>query len=317
MTHVAKHPTTRRNWLVHSTLSVVALGNPAPGHGSITIVADQPLTTTTSIPPECQNGALVAESAIPGAYDQICMNLPVRTIPISSQVKLQIQQEGVGPGKTGLAVWNSALLLARLLTQITKVNPTWLHQQRVAELGCGAGLVSLLLAQQAGARSVWATDGNPDAVALTRTNFERNGIAYRTTTTTSDNQNVVTQLKWGELEVPVEWMGQVDVLVGSDLTYNSGSWRLLAETMESLLAPNGICIYLSLGHAGFNVAGEVDGFVNVAQQVGLFSKSKLPLPGSSLDALLASVIRKDSSEPSIMMATGGAQVVVLGRKNRI
>lgn len=256
------------------------------------------------------------------------MNLPVRTIPVvlplnngkSSSVTLQIQQEGVGAGKTGLAVWNSSLLLVRLLESLALQNPSWLlSRQHVAELGCGAGLVSLV-ASHLGAKSVWATDGNPAAVSLAEANFKRNNVDYTTSIKDGhDAGNVITRLQWGELQVPVEWMGEADLILGSDLTYNSGSWRVLAETMEGLLSPNGIVMYLSLGHAGFNVRGELEGFVNVAKQSGLSvvtSSSNLPFslpPGiSSLDELLQRAVK--ASEQSILAATGGAQVIVLRRK---
>ena len=271
------------------------------------------------------------ESAVPGAYDQVCMNLPLRTIPFSLPkdtvhpsltTNIQIQQEGVGPGKTGLAVWNSALLLGRLLEALSVANPAFLRDKQLVEVGCGTGLVSIM-ASRLGAKSVWATDGNPAAVALSEVNFEPNNVAYTksissATTDSSNDANVVTGLQWGELQVPLEWMGKADIIVGSDLTYNSGSWRVLAETMESLLSKNGIVLYLSLGHAGFNVRGEMDGFLNVAKQVGLSVKSTAALPFSlppgisSLDALLQGAVLP--SEQAILSATGGAQVLALGRK---
>ena len=287
---------------------------------------------------------LYTESAVPGAYDQICMNLPLRTIPlrvptqtssVTTTVNLQIQQEGVGPGKTGLAVWNSALLLGRLLEALAAANnnnnpgsSSFFQNQQLAEIGCGTGLVSIM-ASRLGAKSVWATDGNPAAVALTEANFDRNGIPYTrsivlpslssasSVSSSEYNNNIVTVLQWGELQVPLEWMGKADIVVGSDLTYNSGSWRVLAETMESLLSRKGVVLYLSLGHAGFNVRGEVDGFLSVAKQVGLTVKSTTALPFSlpagvsSLDTLLQGTVLP--SEQSILSATGGAQVVVLGR----
>ena len=277
------------------------------------------------------------------------MNLPLRTIPLrvptrtssaTTTIDLQIQQEGVGPGKTGLAVWNSALLLGRLLEALAAANnnnnnnkndpgsSSFLQNKQVAEIGCGTGLVSIM-ASRLGAKSVWATDGNPAAVALTEANFDRNAIPYTRSivspspssessdSSSQNNKNVVTALQWGELQVPLEWMGKADIVVGSDLTYNSGSWRVLAETMESLLNRNGIVLYLSLGHAGFNVRGEVDGFLTVAKQVGLTVSSSTALPFSlpagvsSLDALLQRTVLP--AEQAILSATGGAQVVVLGR----
>jgi len=276
---------------------------------------------TTNIPSECQSGALMAESAVPGAYDQICMNLPLRTIPLrlpNQTEEIQIQQEGAGPGKTGLAVWNSALLLGRVLEAIVATNPNFFRDKQVAELGCGTALVSIM-ASRLGAKSVWATDGNPAAVALSESNFRRNNISYTATVSERNiDENVVSTLQWGELQVPLEWMGKVDVILGSDLTYNSGSWRVLAETMDTLLSQNGFVLYLSLGHSGFNVRGEVDGFVNVAKQSGLSVKALMDLPFtlprgvSTLDAFLQDFILP--SEQSILSFTGGAQLLVIGRK---
>jgi len=175
---------------------------------------------------------------------------------------------------------------------------------------------------------VWATDGNPAAVSLTQSNFDLNEIPCTTTMDPLDDNvggnsgnnsnNVVSVMQWGALQVPLEWMGQVDVIFGSDLTCNSGSWRVLAETMESLLSKAGIAICLSLGHSGFDVRGEIDGFANVAKQVGLIELSiqdnfpSLPTGISSLDASLQSVVLP--SERPILAATGGAQVMVLGRR---
>ena len=39
---------------------------------------------TIDEPKECQNGRIVSESAVPGAYQQTCMNLDERTFPLQS-----------------------------------------------------------------------------------------------------------------------------------------------------------------------------------------------------------------------------------------
>lgn len=50
-------------------------------------------------------------------------------------------------------------------------------------------------------------------------------------------------LQWGLLDA-TEYDTSADVIIGSDLTYNSGSWVALAETMSTLLKDEGIVIYL-------------------------------------------------------------------------
>lgn len=131
---------------------------------------------TTSSAAICNNGALVPEVAVPGAYNQVCMNLPERILKINnSQQVVRIQQQTSGSGKTGLAVWNSGLVLVRLLEALTEQGAIDWKNQRVLELGCGTGLVSIV-ASRLGSKSVLATDGNPDVVALTRSNVQLNQV---------------------------------------------------------------------------------------------------------------------------------------------
>ena len=69
-------------------------------------------------------------------------------------------------------LWPSALALARAIAR----RP--LTGRRTIELGCGLGLPAIAAAA-AGAR-VLATDGSPDAVAMTARNAERNGVELAT-----------------------------------------------------------------------------------------------------------------------------------------
>jgi release factor glutamine methyltransferase len=50
---------------------------------------------------------------------------------------------------------------------------------RIADVGTGTGAVAVALAVNAPQVEVWATDTNPDAVALARANAERHGVADR------------------------------------------------------------------------------------------------------------------------------------------
>jgi predicted nicotinamide N-methyase len=126
------------------------------------------------------------------------------------------------------------------------------------ELGCGAGLASSAAARL-GASSVIATNANREVPDLARRNTERN-----------DSSNVVrtASFHWGLLDAS-EYKNVADVVIGSDLTYNSRLWVALAETMLTVLKSGGIVIYLFLGYAGFNVGGEVSGFVSMVGNMGL------------------------------------------------
>lgn len=316
-------------------LATAATGPLLPSWSAVGADADDPL-----IIQQCQNGALVAEQAVPGAYQQVCMSLPIRNVPIvvpasrlhqsrsqlssSGTVQLQLEQGGAAAGTTGLAVWNSSLLLSRLLQALVVADDTAAavdgmkkgaflsSQSSVWELGCGTGLVSLTTAAL-GAGSVQATDGNPAVVELAKRNLENNFSCM-------PNANCQLQamlLPWGLLDA-IDYTESADVILGSDLTYNAGSWRVLAETMAALLKPTGCVIYLSLGHAGFEVNAEMDGFLNVARAQGLVAvKSPMdpnwPLPVVSYRSLEELLLLKcaSPSERDLLQSTGGVRVLVL------
>lgn len=119
------------------------------------------------------------------------------------------------------------------------------------ELGCGTALASIAIAKLAlggGGRGsdvasssssssssiIIATDANSEVLALAQRNIERNNLV--------DVAKTVA-LQWGLLDA-TEYESSADVIIGSDLTYNSGSWVVLAETMSTILKPEGILIYL-------------------------------------------------------------------------
>ena len=270
-------------------------------------------------PVECRNGSIVGESQISGAYQQVCMELPVRSIPLRSIGDVLTIAQGTTEGgsstrtvqgRTGVAVWNSALLLCRLLDAISiQQDKLFLTGKTILELGCGCGLSSIAAAKL-GASRVIATDGNAEVVQLARFNVEKNGV---------ESAVEPVELKWGLLNA-ADYFDEADIIIGSDLTYNSGSWKVLAETMGAVLKPNGFVVYLSLGHSGFNVSGELAGFLSVLESEGLEvideKSPRWPLKGvvSSMSQLLASCV--NPSEKAILDANGGAKVVVLGRKQR-
>jgi len=310
--------------------------------------ADVDVASASAAAAECRDDddALAAESAVPGAYQQSCMSLPLRNIPVRVPVvattsksssttfvtKTVVVRQGTdsGAGSTGMAVWNSSLLLKRLLERLSGENPAWLRDKTVLELGCGPGLVGIASALL-GARKVIATDGNPAVVDLARRNVLENrplfAPAYGADATTAEEASpppVVTasELQWGMLDA-MEYADEgIDWVVGSDLTYNPASWRPLAETIATILSssPTGKALYLSLGHAGFNANGEIDGFLAVAKQQGLevlapSETDAWPFPQSpSLSDLLLRGISNE--ERDILDSTGGVQVLLLGKQRQ-
>ncbi|KAL3926691.1 MAG: hypothetical protein SGARI_005525 [Bacillariaceae sp.] len=241
----------------------------------------------------CQNGALVEERAIPGAY---------------SSGTLVIGQQAGGSGQTGKTVWNSGLLLARLLDELvdrSESSDFW-SQQEILELGCGTSLGSIA-AHRLGAKKVVATDGNPDVVELAKANIELNSVSEES----SAGSIEAKPLQWGLLNA-MDYSETASLVLGADLTYNAGSWRVLAETMATVikLDGKGHVLYLSLGHEGFNVNAEMDGFLSVAKEVGLVATTELN--GINISQLLQNSLT--NAERKVLEQSGGARVVVLRPK---
>lgn len=272
-------------------------------------------------PKECENGAIISESAVPGAYQQMCMSLPTRSITLKSTgSKIDILQgtgngQGVS-GRTGVALWNSGLLLTRLLDSLAQHESGFFGGKTVLELGCGTALASIA-ASKLGASEVIATDGNEEVVSLAKQNLENNNIFPESTS--SSRRGDAHYLKWGSLDT-VDFYDSADIVIGSDLTYNSGSWGLLAESFDAVLKRKGIIIYLTLGHAGFNVVGELGGFLTLVDSQGALEVVKegsaaWPFPNvSSLEKLILTSL--NSKEREVIMGTGGFKAVVLKKKNR-
>jgi len=117
-----------------------------------------------------------------------------------------------------------------------------LDNQRIVELGCGVGVLSLVLQRFLRPETVLATDGDENAVKLAGSNMERN-----------DGKHVqVQQLRWGcDSDInqalcagkrrPVLF----DVVIGSDITYWPAPLGLLKETILKLVTLDG---YVILAH---------------------------------------------------------------------
>jgi len=302
------------------------------------IVSAPCFAETPSIEEQCRSGALAAEQAVPGAYQQVCMALPVRKIPVqtttttttsstsdskqktTTTIELEVEQQATGAGSTGTVVWNSSLLLTRLMERLAaadndETTPKWIAGQTVLELGCGTGLVSLAAAAL-GARSVIATDGNPNVVELAARNIARNREKLLTARGEEEDTTIMeaTYLPWGLLPA-MDYADAADLVVGSDLTYFSGNWPALAETMATVTKrKEGIVLYLSLGHSGFNVNAELQGFLSVAAGYGL-----MPVVGIETlsERYLTNLLYKECLTPNerdMVSSSGGARVIALMRK---
>lgn len=195
---------------------------------------------------------LSLESVMPGAYITPCASESIRKFPLllDQKTTLQIPQGTVAAGSTGTVVWNSGILLKRLVECLLSDN-VFLHQHdSVLELGCGGtGLVSAVLAKS-GVSTVVATDGNPEMIQQVKRMARLNDLESNASFHTSVYQ-------WGD---DFDTTQNFDWIVGADLTYNPASWLALAKSMAEL---GDRTLYLTLGHGG-SVTSEMESFVTAA-----------------------------------------------------
>ena len=247
------------------------------------------------------------------------MGLSERVIPLprlqerlslsekSTRGTIVVQQRAGGSGKTGETVWNSGLLLTRFLDEFSDRRRDFWSKQRVLELGAGSGIASIA-AYKLGAK-VLLTDGNSQVLDLAQLNIERNCDGLDSGCCPGIESKI---LRWGLLN-GIDFSEESTFVLGADLTYNSGSWRQLAETISTVLTTkeDGYVVYLSLGHEGFNVNAEMDGFLSVAREFGLTSVPDIE--GINASDLLRSLLT--STETRLLEQSGGARVAVLKRKS--
>lgn len=120
------------------------------------------------------------------------------------------------------ALWSSATPTAEMVLE-----EPWRGGERALELGCGAGLVGL--AALARGLDVTFSDHEPCAVELALINACRNGWTHAQ----------ATQLDWKAPRADLSH--RYDVLLASDVLYHRANHLPLLESIDRLLAAEGVC----------------------------------------------------------------------------
>ena len=131
-------------------------------------------------------------------------------------------------GTTGMRTWEAGLHLGQYLCTA----PELVKGKRVLELGTGTGYVSVLCAKYLGAQKVVATDGSEDVIRDLSDTIFLNGLQE------SANFSIM-ELVWGRALLgteDAEWNGgeEIDVVLGSDITYDSRAQPALIATLGEL-----------------------------------------------------------------------------------
>ncbi|KAG7289985.1 hypothetical protein NEMBOFW57_006364 [Staphylotrichum longicolle] len=127
-------------------------------------------------------------------------------------------------GTTGLRTWEAALHLGQYLC----INPSLVEGKRILELGTGTGYLAVLCAKYLGSDHVIASDGSDEVVSHLSDSFFLNGLQ-------GSSKVSAKQLLWGHALVGTEWdEGQLDTVLGADITYDVSVIPALVATLEEL-----------------------------------------------------------------------------------
>ena len=127
--------------------------------------------------------------------------------------------------RTGGTVWEASQALARVL--VAQPPEYWEQNRRVVELGCGCGLCGLVAAGL-GAHEVVLTD---QVLFVAKHNLEHAGLPP-----SAQNRVRVEKLQWGVEEDAAAISPPFDLLLGGDIMYFPGHYKVLAETIVRLTA---------------------------------------------------------------------------------
>ena len=131
-------------------------------------------------------------------------------------------------GATGYRTWEAGLHLGQYLC----AEPDVVRGKRVLELGTGTGYVSVICAKYLGAARVIASDGADGVLSGLADTMFLNGLQ-------GSEAFVPKELIWGSALVGTEeekWIGgeEVDIVLGSDVTYDTRAIPALIGTLDEL-----------------------------------------------------------------------------------
>lgn len=139
-----------------------------------------------------------------------------------------------GSGTTGLRTWEAALHLSTYIS----LNPHFISNKTILELGCGTGFISILCAKYLSAKHVLATDGSPETLTLMNTSLFLNNLTDAITPTASQNTASKTstcELTWGHMLPTGEFETFPDFLSSKSLPYSSTTTAESSQTPLDLI----------------------------------------------------------------------------------
>ncbi|KAI9012646.1 putative methyltransferase-domain-containing protein [Phycomyces nitens] len=158
------------------------------------------------------------------------------------------------PGK----IWDSALVMLEVLKKMAAVKPEYLNSKHTVDLSAGTGLLGLYIASlmtkesesQVKSGKITITELD-EALALINNNVDLNRYLV------TDHPSCILATKsllWGDSKQAAE-CGKADLIVASDVLYESEFFEDLVKTFVDLSNPN-TRIYIGYKRRGFEAVDE-------------------------------------------------------------
>ncbi|KAJ3094008.1 hypothetical protein HDU97_008721 [Phlyctochytrium planicorne] len=162
---------------------------------------------------------------------------------VGEEIYVTLQEEliTIRSGTTGLRTWPAAFAMSQFLC----ANPGHVKGKRILELGSGPGF-SGLSCVKLGAKSVFFTDTNEEVLQRLKNNVAWNMPSESQNTWSNSDidhsilPHRVYALDW-DAATDTELSGQeVDLVIASDVSYDSRSFQSLARVISGVLKSRGI-----------------------------------------------------------------------------
>jgi predicted nicotinamide N-methyase len=167
----------------------------------------------------------------------ITPQLQIRELPITNPDDPFGKPSRPEDDSTGMAIWPASIILSRWVLQIFAEKPEVFVNMVVVELGAGCALPGITAAVYCSPSSVYISD-IPKA-----DDMQTDSINTMKTFTRGSTRAYVANVDWAnDRSYPTEI---ADVLLGSDLIYDSAALSLFVKAVHRMLRPGGFLLYVA------------------------------------------------------------------------
>lgn len=176
------------------------------------------------------------------------MSKDLTELELTQDLTLKVFQDSSIPEGGGI-IWDAARVMLHFLSKKDHGFRDYLGEAKlgtIVELGAGTGVAGLALAKLfSDPQRVVLTEISPGCLQLMRNSIEINGLGERVKQ---------VSMKWGRedaqelLKTEIGGDSAVDLIIGTDLVYDSSLFIPLCDTIEALFSPHTRCFLACTDH---------------------------------------------------------------------